>query len=117
MLQSACIDSRCNMADKSCGRQSSDPPIHQFHLSERNKAKGAADLDTTNTSFDSSKTSIDLEDFSKRLSNFIQKTEEHALQATNPGGYYSGLWCRDSSYILKDWFLSGRTKNILNEIL
>jgi hypothetical protein len=49
--------------------------------------------------------------------NFIQKTEEHALQATNPGGYYSGLWCRDSSYILKDWFLSGRTKNILNEIL
>jgi hypothetical protein len=44
--------------------------------------------------------------FSKKLANFIEKTKDHAIQAANPGGYYTGLWCRDSSYILKDWFLS-----------
>ncbi|MDQ4067487.1 MAG: GH116 family glycosyl hydrolase [Thermoproteota archaeon] len=60
---------------------------------------------------------MDREGFSKRLVNFIQKTEDHAIQATNPGGYYTGLWCRDSSYILKDWFQSGRIQSILNQIL
>ena len=75
------------------------------------------DLDTTSASFDSSEASIDRQEFSKRLANFIQKTEDHALQAANPGGYYTGVWCRDSSYILKDWFLSGRIQDILNEIL
>jgi hypothetical protein len=60
---------------------------------------------------------VNREEFSKRLLNFIQKTEDPAAQATNPGGYYTGLWCRDSSYILKDWFLSGRIEDILNQIL
>jgi hypothetical protein len=31
--------------------------------------------------------------FSKKLVNFIEKTEDHAMQAANPGGYYTGLWC------------------------
>ncbi|MFL6498911.1 MAG: hypothetical protein ACJ70U_09525 [Nitrososphaera sp.] len=55
--------------------------------------------------------------FSKRLANFIGKTNDHAIQAANPGGYYTGLWCRDSSYILKDWFLSGRIQEVLDQIL
>jgi hypothetical protein len=55
--------------------------------------------------------------FSKKLVNFIEKTEDHAIQAANPGGYYTGLWCRDSSYILKDWFLSGRIQEVLDQVL
>jgi len=55
--------------------------------------------------------------FSKRLANFVEKTKDHAIQGANPGGYYTGLWCRDSSYILKDWFLSGRIQEVLDQIL
>jgi hypothetical protein len=55
--------------------------------------------------------------FSKKLANFIEKTKDHASQGANPGGYYVGLWCRDSSYILKDWFLSGRIQEVLEQIL
>src|ERR671916_1381175 len=55
--------------------------------------------------------------FAKRLVNFLEKTEHHAIGAANPGGYYAGLWCRDSSYILKNWFLSGRTQEVLDQIL
>ncbi|MFL6476294.1 MAG: hypothetical protein ACJ70Y_04875, partial [Nitrososphaera sp.] len=54
---------------------------------------------------------------SKKLVNFIEKTKDHAIQAANPGGYYTGLWCRDSSYIFKDWFLSGRIQEVLDQIL
>ena len=54
---------------------------------------------------------------SKRLLKFREKTEDHAIKAANPGGYYTGLWCRDSSYILKDWFLSGRIQEALEQIL
>ena len=56
--------------------------------------------------------------FSKRLANFVEKTKDHAIQGANPGGYYTGFWCRDSSYILKDWFLSGgRSQEVLDLIL
>lgn len=55
--------------------------------------------------------------FSKKLVNFIQKTKDHAIQAASPGGYYNGLWCRDSSYILKDWLLAGRIREVLDQIL
>jgi hypothetical protein len=56
-------------------------------LAERNKDPGIGGLDTTATSsFNSGKSSIDRGGFSKRLVNFMQKTEDHAIQATNPGG-------------------------------
>ena len=97
--------------------KSNASPYSLIPLAERNKGVGIGGLDTTTTSFDSGKSSIDREGFSKRLVNFIQKTEDHAIQATNPGGYYTGIWCRDSSYILKDWFQSGRIQSILNQIL
>jgi hypothetical protein len=117
MLQPAYNNSQRNIADKSCKLiKSKDPSSHQFHLAERNKGAGSCGQDTT-TSFDLGKSSIDFEGFSKRLVNFIDRTEDHAIQATNPGGYYAGLWCRDSSYILKDWFLSGKIQSILNQIL
>jgi hypothetical protein len=54
--------------------------------------------------------------FYDELIRFKEKTESHAVQGPTPGGYYTGLWCRDSSYILKDWFLSGRIHEVLEQI-
>ena len=45
--------------------------------------------------------------FVAKADTFMVKTEEHALQGVNPGGYYHATWCRDASYILRDWTLSG----------
>jgi hypothetical protein len=51
-----------------------------------------------------------------RTDRFIQKTQEHALQAVNPGGVYQAIWCRDASYILRDWFLSGNIDGVCQQI-
>jgi glycogen debranching enzyme len=37
-------------------------------------------------------------------------------EGVNPGGYYKAVWCRDASYILKDWFLSGRFEDVMEQI-
>jgi hypothetical protein len=34
----------------------------------------------------------------------------------NPGGIYTGIWCRDASYILRDWLISGRVYETLEQI-
>jgi hypothetical protein len=34
----------------------------------------------------------------------------------NPGGIYTGIWCRDASYILRDWFISGRVYEALEQL-
>jgi len=34
----------------------------------------------------------------------------------NPGGIYTGIWCRDASYILRDWFISGRVYEALKQL-
>lgn len=44
------------------------------------------------------------------------KTEEHALQGVNPGGYYQAIWCRDASYILRDWTLTGNMAAALQQL-
>jgi hypothetical protein len=44
---------------------------------------------------------------------FLEKTQAHALQGVNPGGYYQAIWGRDASYILRDWFLSGNVDGTL----
>lgn len=44
---------------------------------------------------------------------FLEKTQAHALQGVNPGGYYQAVWGRDASYILRDWFLSGNVDGTL----
>jgi hypothetical protein len=46
----------------------------------------------------------------------LQKTEENAMQGINPGGYYYAIWCRDASYILRDWFLSGHVSEVLRHL-
>lgn len=38
------------------------------------------------------------------------------MQGVNPGGYYSAVWCRDASYILRDWFLSGHVHETLAHV-
>jgi glycogen debranching enzyme len=47
---------------------------------------------------------------------FMTKTEEHVLQGVNPGGYYQAIWCRDASYILRDWNLSGNRTAALHQL-
>ena len=48
---------------------------------------------------------------------FIELTDEFLDEGVNPGGYYKAVWCRDASYILKDWFLAGRFEHVMQEIL
>ncbi|MDQ3902126.1 MAG: hypothetical protein M3247_00530, partial [Thermoproteota archaeon] len=54
--------------------------------------------------------------FIVKADRFLRKTSEHALQGINPGGYYHAIWCRDAAYILRDWFLSGNTQGVLQQI-
>src|SRR5574338_1420866 len=54
--------------------------------------------------------------FESKAETFMTKTEEHALQGVNPGGYYQAIWCRDASYILRDWALSGNMTAALQQI-
>ena len=56
------------------------------------------------------------ESFNKKAKQFIRKTEDHALQGLNPGGYYQAIWCRDASFILKSWFYSGNFHGLLQQI-
>ena len=54
--------------------------------------------------------------FIGKADRFLRKTSEHALQGINPGGYYHAIWCRDASYIVRDWFLSGNIQGVLQQI-
>jgi len=54
--------------------------------------------------------------FITKANRFIQKTQEHALQGVNPGGVYQAIWCRDASYILRDWFLFGNIDGVCQQI-
>lgn len=37
-------------------------------------------------------------------------------QGLNSGGVYQAICCRDASYILKDWFLSGNIQGVMQQI-
>ncbi len=54
---------------------------------------------------------------SNEAKKFIESTDEFLDEGVNPGGYYKAVWCRDASYILKDWFLAGRFEHVMQEIL
>jgi hypothetical protein len=84
-------------------------------IKNRNKKLGSSGVIAHTSGFD--KSTVGYIEFSRRLTNFIEKTEEHEVRAATPGGYYTGLWCRDSSYIPKDGFLSGRIQEVLDKIL
>jgi glycogen debranching enzyme len=55
--------------------------------------------------------------FCKEGNGFLKLTEQFADEGINPGGYYKAVWARDASYILKDWFLTGRFEQVMQEIL
>ena len=54
--------------------------------------------------------------FIAKAGTFMTMTEEHALQGVNPGGHYQAIWCRDASYILRDWALSGNITVALQQL-
>jgi hypothetical protein len=54
--------------------------------------------------------------FIAKADTFMKRTEENALQGVNPGGYYQAIWCRDASYILRDWTLSGSIAAALQQL-
>src|SRR5918912_109674 len=64
----------------------------------------------------SSSSSDSWKPFVTGANTFLQKTNEHVLQGLNPGGIYQAIWCRDSAYILKDWFLSGNVDGVMQHI-
>lgn len=57
------------------------------------------------------------EEFNQKAGKFMNKTQQRALGEINPGGYYTAIWCRDASFILRDWFLSGTDINKILERL
>ena len=56
------------------------------------------------------------EPFYAKGERFLKKTGENILQGLNPGGVYQAIWCRDASYILRDWFMCGNMDGILQQI-
>lgn len=54
--------------------------------------------------------------FVAKADTFMMKTEEHVLQGVSPGGYYQAIWCRDASYILRDWALTGNITAALQQL-
>jgi hypothetical protein len=54
--------------------------------------------------------------FYSKGERFVEKTSEHILQGVNPGGVYQAIWCRDASYILRDWFMCGNIDGSLQQI-
>jgi hypothetical protein len=58
--------------------------------------------------------------FRAKAENFIHYTNKFYSTdkklKLNPGGIYTGIWCRDSSYVLRDWFISGRMYEALEQL-
>jgi glycogen debranching enzyme len=55
--------------------------------------------------------------FFAKANKYLEATNQYVYAGINPGGYYKVVWCRDASYILKDWFLGGRFRDVIKEIL
>ena len=51
-----------------------------------------------------------------KASSFLEETQHKVLQGVNPGGIYEAIWCRDASYIITDWFLSGNIDGAIQQI-
>ncbi|HJT84818.1 MAG TPA: GH116 family glycosyl hydrolase, partial [Nitrososphaeraceae archaeon] len=51
------------------------------------------------------------------LNKFIKSTQSEIEKGVNPGGHYKAVWTRDAAFILKDQFLSGHFKIVLEQIL
>lgn len=55
--------------------------------------------------------------FAEQANRFIESTDRFVQEGVNPGGYYKAVWCRDAAYILRDWFLTGRFADVMQELL
>jgi hypothetical protein len=51
-----------------------------------------------------------------KSNRFLDETQQLVLQGINPGGIYQAIWCRDASYIIRDWFLSGNINGVMQQI-
>jgi len=51
-----------------------------------------------------------------KSNKFLDETRQLVLQGINPGGIYQAIWCRDASYIIRDWFLSGNFNGVMQQI-
>jgi hypothetical protein len=75
---------------------------------------------TLSLSYDGDKNDHNTQDiwksFVTKAERFVEKTGEHVLQGINPGGVYQAIWCRDASYILRDWFMSGNIDGTMQQI-
>ncbi|AFU57573.1 hypothetical protein Ngar_c06300 [Candidatus Nitrososphaera gargensis Ga9.2] len=58
-----------------------------------------------------------LNPFVSKAERFMETTEDYIRQGINPGGYYKAIWCRDASYILRDWFLAGHAEAVMRELM
>jgi hypothetical protein len=59
--------------------------------------------------------------FRTKAEKFIGYTNKYYYNTNkglklNPGGIYTGIWCRDASYVLRDWFISGRVYEALEQL-
>src|SRR6266508_633004 len=56
--------------------------------------------------------------FRTKSKKFIDSTNRYYSinKKLNPGGIYTGIWCRDASYILRDWFISGGVYESLEQL-
>jgi hypothetical protein len=54
--------------------------------------------------------------FSSGAGKFVKNTDRYVRRDMNPGDYYRAVWCRDASYILKDWFLAGDVGDVMQAI-
>ena len=54
--------------------------------------------------------------FTELAEKFFKKTNEYVVQGINPGGIYQAIWCRDASYILIDWYMSGNVHGTMQQI-
>jgi Glycosyl-hydrolase family 116, catalytic region len=59
----------------------------------------------------------DKSNFIELLNKFIEFTQIEVDNDINPGGHYKAVWTRDAAFILKDQFLSGHFKVVLEQIL
>lgn len=55
--------------------------------------------------------------FAEQANRFLESTDRFVQEGVNPGGYYKAVWCRDAAYILRDWFLTGRFADVMQELL
>lgn len=54
-----------------------------------------------------------LQEFQEIAAKFLQVTSHYAFSGLNPGGTYKGIWTRDASFIIEDWFCSGKDMRCL----